>query len=170
MHTNRSSEYLIIYKIDGSVLGSELFGLKYSQPYDFFENLCPNNFFRLVSAGFASESCGTALVHCAPTFGEEDYKAFVANCSIKQYDEVPFPVDEKGKFTSTKCKGTFIKDPDKITLLYIQNLVLSDGGIVRSCPCCWRSDMPITNRLVPNWFIHVSEHYEELLHFDEDFN
>lgn len=42
---------------------------------------------------------GTCIVHCAPGFGEDDYKISVAHHIIKP-DDPPVPVDENGYFTA----------------------------------------------------------------------
>lgn len=168
MHTNRVSEYFKDCKVIDSVFGSDLVGLEYSQPFDFFEHLRDKNFFRVISADFVSDSSGTAIVHCAPAFGEDDYKTFVEKGLIKQNDEVPCPVDENGKFTLGKYKGVYIKDLDKMVLKDINDRVLMNGRVVHSYPFCWRSDTPLIYKIVPNWFVRVQDHHEELLRCNEE--
>lgn len=170
MHTNRISEYFKDYKVVDSCFGSDLIGLEYSQPFDFFENFRSKNFFRVLSADFVSDSNGTAIVHCAPAFGEEDYKVFVAKKLIDENDEVPCPVDENGHFTLGKYKGIYIKDLNKIVLEDIKDRVLMNSRIVHSYPFCWRSDTPLIYKLVPSWFIKVKESHDALLKNNEKIN
>lgn len=168
VHTDRVKEYFKDYKVVDSVMGSELVGLEYNQPFDFFEEYRSKGFFRVVPAEFVSCTNGTAIVHCAPGFGEEDYKAFVACGLIKHNDAVPCPVDENGKFTLGKYEGIYVKDLDKIILKDIADRVLLNNRIVHSYPFCWRSDTPLIYKLVANWFIRVGEHHDELLKCNEE--
>lgn len=170
MHTERISEYFKDIKIIDSVMGSELVTLEYSQPFDFFEHLRSKGFFRIISADFVSASNGTAIVHCAPAFGEDDYNTFVSKGLINQNDEVPCPVDENGNFTLGKYKGIYVKDLDKIILQDIKERVLMNNRIVHSYPFCWRSDTPLIYKLVPNWFVRVADSHEALLRNNEKIN
>lgn len=170
MHSNRIAEYFKDYKVLKSINGSELVDLEYTQPFDFFEHLRAKKFFRVYSADFVSDSNGTAIVHCAPAFGEEDYKVFVSKKIISENDEVPCPVDENGKFTIGKYKGIYVKDLDKIILQDLKDRVLMNARIVHSYPFCWRSDTPLIYKLVPNWFIKVKDSHEELLKNNEEIN
>ena len=45
-----------------------------------------------------TDDAGTGIVHCAPGFGEEDYKMCV-KAGIITPDNPPVPLDESGKFT-----------------------------------------------------------------------
>lgn len=170
VYTDRVAEYFKDYKVVDSVLGSELIGLEYSPPFDFFEHLRSKGFFQVISGSFVSDSNGTAIVHAAPAFGEEDYETFVKQGLIKINDEVPCPVDENGHFTLGKYKGVYIKDLDPIILKDIKERVLMNNRIVHSYPFCWRSDTPLIYKLVPNWFVRVQDHREALLRCNEDIN
>lgn len=170
IHTNRVSYYFKDVEIVDSCSGRDLVGLEYSQPFDFFESLRAKGFFRVISADFVSDSDGTAIVHCAPAFGEEDYKVFVSQGLIRENDQVPCPVDENGCFTLGKYKGIYVKDLDKIILQDIKERVLVNGRAVHSYPFCWRSDTPLIYKLVPNWFIKVRESRGSLLKNNEPIN
>jgi isoleucyl-tRNA synthetase len=113
MHCNRISEYFKDYKVVDNLLGSDLIDLEYSQQFDFYEDLRSKKFFRVIFGDFVSGINGTAIVHCAPAFGEEDYKAFVINGLIRKNEDVPCPVDENGNFTLGKFKGIYVKDLKK---------------------------------------------------------
>lgn len=170
MHADRIDDYFKDAKIIEYINGSELVGLEYSQPFDFFENLRAKRFFRVLSANFVSDQNGTAIVHCAPAFGEEDYKVFVAEGLIQINDAVPCPVDENGCFTIGKYKGIYVKDLDKIILSDIKDRVLMNNRIVHSYPFCWRSDTPLIYKLVPNWFVRVKDSVDSLLKNNEEIN
>lgn len=57
--------------------GAELEGLEYEPLYDFFLSRAENGCFRLITAPFVTDSDGTGIVHCAPGFGEDDFKICV---------------------------------------------------------------------------------------------
>lgn len=170
IHTSRVSEYFGNVEIVACCFGRDLVGMEYSQPFDFFESLRSKNFFRVISADFVSDSNGTAIVHCSPAFGEDDYRVFVSRGLIRENDEVPCPVDENGRFTLGKYKGIYVKDLDKIILRDIKERVLMNGRIVHSYPFCWRSDTPLIYKLVSNWFIRVGDSRGSLLKNNELIN
>ena len=68
----------------------------------------------MIAADFVTDDAGTGIVHCAPGFGADDYKACVKLGIIKP-DDPPVPVDDKGMFTDKipDYKGIYIKDADK---------------------------------------------------------
>lgn len=167
---NRIEDYFKDAKVIDVVEGEELIGLEYSQPFDFFESHRSKGFFRVIAAEFVSDTNGTAIVHCAPAFGEEDYQAFVSQGLIKTNDEVPCPVDENGCFTLGSYKGLYVKDLDKIVLEDIKDRILLNNRIVHSYPFCWRSDTPLIYKLVPNWFVKVKESKDVLLKNNEMIN
>lgn len=170
MLVNKASEYFKDFKVVATVSGSELIGLQYTQPFDFFEDLRSKKYFRVISGDYVSDVNGTAIVHCAPAFGEDDYNVFVSNGIIKRNDEVPCPIDENGKFTLDPYKGIYVKDLDKLILKDLGDRVLLNARAVHSYPFCWRSDTPLINRIVPNWFVRVENHHEELLRCNEEIN
>src|SRR5690606_13672014 len=69
--------------------GSELLGLSYTPPFDFFTGW--ENAHRVLAADYVTTDEGTGLVHIAPAFGEED-KAVTDAAGI----QVVVPVDSKG--------------------------------------------------------------------------
>ncbi|MDN5750485.1 MAG: class I tRNA ligase family protein, partial [Pseudonocardia sp.] len=71
--------------------GSELLGLSYTPPFDFFAG--HENAHVVLSADYVTVEDGTGLVHIAPAFGEED-KAVTDAAGI----ETVVPVDARGEF------------------------------------------------------------------------
>lgn len=64
----------------GKVMGKDLVGKKYTPLYQYFASWgdAPRNCFRVIEGAFVTTDAGTGVVHCAPGFGEEDYKACLA--------------------------------------------------------------------------------------------
>lgn len=163
LHESRVAEYFKGARVVDRLTGSDLLGREYAPPFGYFEELRSKGFFQVSSADFITSASGTAVVHCAPAFGEEDYRACVSKGLIEENGEAPCPVDENGCFVLEPYKGVYIKDLDKLILRDIKERILMNGRVVHSYPFCWRSDTPLIYRLVPNWFIRVKESCSELL-------
>ncbi|KAI5151072.1 isoleucyl-tRNA synthetase [Enteropsectra breve] len=170
IHEDRQKVYFKDASVVATVTGAELVGCEYRQPFDYFEHLREKKFFRVYSADFVSDSNGTAIVHCAPAFGEEDHKTCIQHGLIEDNGNAPCPVDENGCFTLEPYKGIYIKDLDKIILKDIKDRVLMKESVMHSYPFCWRSDTPLIYKLVPNWFIRVKDAKDRLLKNNELIN
>lgn len=86
------------HKVIEKIKGSELEGKKYQPLFDYFLHMKEKNCFTVVAATFVDSETGTGLVHCAPGFGEDDYRVCVAKGLIEP-GKAPVPVDFDGKFT-----------------------------------------------------------------------
>lgn len=172
MHEKRIHEYFKDAKILRRVSGSSLEGIEYEPPFSYFERYREKGFFRVLGSGFVTDTDGTGIVHCAPGFGEEDYKVFVEKGLIEENELVPCPVDENGRYTEEvrEYAGKYVKDCDKVILEDIRHKVLMNQRMVHKYPFCWRSDTPLLYKLVPNWFVRVKEHVDVLLKNNEKIN
>ena len=55
--------------------GKQLLGTEYSPPFEYFiERMKGSGAFKVITGDFVTDDAGTGIVHCAPAFGEEDYK------------------------------------------------------------------------------------------------
>ena len=146
--------------------------LEYEQPYPYFESYRKKGFFRVYHADFVSEDDGTGIVHCAPGFGEEDYKSMVKAGLVQENELVPSPLDEKGRFCAEihDYKGMYVKDADKLIIKDLKDKVLLNRKIRHRYPFCWRSDTPLLYRLVPNWFVKVKREIPRLLQTNTSIN
>lgn len=172
MLKSRIDVYFKDAEVIKEIKGSDLELLEYEQPFDYFEGYREKGFFRIYHADFVSDADGTGVVHCAPGFGEEDYKALVNLKLIENNEVVPCPIDEKGKFTSeiSKYAGIYVKDADKLILNDIKSKVLMNKREVHRYPFCWRSDTPLLYKTVPNWFIKVKRDIPKLLKYNLEIN
>ncbi|KAI4290740.1 isoleucyl-tRNA synthetase [Pancytospora philotis] len=167
-HEKRVAAYFKDHTVLGTVKGADLVGREYRQLFDYYEDLRPRGFFRVLAGSFVTDTNGTAVVHCAPAFGEEDHKACVANGLLTENGEAPCPVDENGCFTLEPYRGTHVKALDKQILADLKDRVLMNARAVHSYPFCWRSDTPLIYKLVPNWFVRVKDARDALLRNNED--
>ena len=146
-------------------LGATLKGKMYSPPFAYFEASRSTDgksgAFRIICGDFVTEDGGTGVVHCAPAFGEEDYKVCIAEAVVRKDNVDNFcPLDANGRFTDTvpEWKGLFVKDADKGIIKHLKEKGrMVDIGVVKhSYPFCYRSDTPLIYRAVPSTFVNVS--------------
>lgn len=172
MKKDRVEAYFKEAKFLKDICGSELVGLEYEPPYCYFESYRKRGFFRIYHADFVSDEDGTGVVHCAPGFGEEDYKAMVKAGLIEENELVPSPLDEKGRFCEEvhDYKGIYVKDADKLVIKDLKDRILISRKVKHRYPFCWRSDTPLLYRLVPNWFVKVKREIPRLLETSSSIN
>ena len=182
----------IPYNIIKSIKGSELVGLKYRQlmPYALpAEN--PEKAFHIIHADFVSVEDGTGIVHIAPTFGADDYKAAqnVGIPGLLVEDEngqlVPL-VDLKGCFRKEMLEhaGKYVKNefynndavPEKSVDVELaiqlkeQNKAFRVEKYEHSYPHCWRTDKPILYYPLDSWFIKVSSFKNRMVELNKEIN
>ena len=152
--------------------GESLVGKKYVPLFNYFVETEPNAF-RVIADNFVTNDSGVGIVHCAPGFGEEDYRACLVNGIFKK-GTVVCPVDENGHFTDAvpEYKGRHIKECDDEILARIKQSerLLSKGSIVHSYPFCWRSDTPLIYKAVDAWFVGVESLRDQLLSCNAETN
>lgn len=148
-------------KVVAKIKGSELIGLHYLPPYEYFYEEYKDTAFRVIGADYVSDDSGTGIVHQAPSFGEEDYNATMANGIISEKRPGPNPLDDVGRFTSevSDYEGIYVKDADRKIIKHLKETgrLLVDAQVRHSYPFCWRSDTPLIYRAVPSWFVRVKE-------------
>jgi len=152
--------------------GSELAGKQYKPPFEYFEDRRASGAFRVITGDFVTEDAGCGVVHCAPAFGEEDYKACLAHGIIQKGQPLLCPIDDNGRFTDEVPDyiGQFVKDADKEIIMRLKQESCGNGKKLRSVdkinhsyPFCWRSDTPLIYRAVPGTFINVESIKDRLL-------
>ncbi len=155
------------YKIIKEVSGKQLIGKRYEPLFPYFKNL--KNSFRIISGDFVTAEDGTGIVHTAPAFGEEDYKA----CRANKIDFVQ-PVDKSGKFTKeiTDFAGKYIFDANTEIIIFLKKL----GKIVKiekkehEYPFCYRCETPLMYRAIPSWFVDIQKIKKRMIELNEKMN
>jgi isoleucyl-tRNA synthetase len=97
----------------------------------------------VLADSYVTSDSGTGVVHCAPAFGEDDFRVCELGKVIKKGGEgVPCPVDASGRFTEDvpDYKGINVKDADIeiIKRLKTNKRMVQSGTILHSYPFCWR--------------------------------
>ena len=110
-------------------------------------------------------------MHCAPGFGEDDYRVGIANGIVKIGGKVPCPIDLNGNFTSQvpDFVGRYVKDCDNdiMNRLKAEGRLVQKASIKHSYPFCWRSDTPLIYRAIDSWFVSVTKIKDQLLKNNE---
>lgn len=155
------------YKKIGTKPGSELVGLSYEPPFNYFAG--HKNSHIILHADFVTEEDGTGIAHEAPGFGEEDQVVCEA-AGIK----VVVPVDKQGNYTDeiTDFVGVNVFDANEhvINHLQTQKRLFKQEVYTHSYPHCWRTDNPLIFRAVSSWMIKVPEFKAELQKNNQQIN
>jgi isoleucyl-tRNA synthetase len=144
--------------------GSDLVGLRYTPPFDFFTGR--DNAHQVLAADYVTTEDGTGIVHIAPAFGEED-KLVTDAADI----EPVVPVDSRGCFTeeTPPYTGLQVFDANKpiIRDLKAAGRLLRHDSYTHSYPHCWRCDSPLIQRALSSWFVAVSRFRDRMIELNQ---
>ncbi|KAI6695906.1 hypothetical protein NL676_023616 [Syzygium grande] len=156
----------VSYEILEKFSGASLVGTKYEPLFNYFMELT-DTAFRVVADNYVTDDSGTGIVHCAPAFGEDDYRVCLENQVISKGENLIVAVDDDGCFTSkiTDFSGRYVKDADKDIIQAVKAMgrLVKSGSFTHSYPYCYRSQTPLIYRAVPSWFVRVENVKEQLL-------
>jgi len=120
--------------------------------------------FRVVTGDFVTTEDGTGIVHTAPAFGADDYKA-----GRKYHLGILTLVDKEGKFVegvdefSNRYVKNYKDDPqyadvnvDICVKLKKENRAFKIEKYEHTYPHCWRTDKPILYYPLDAWFIRTT--------------
>ncbi|CAH1424400.1 unnamed protein product [Lactuca virosa] len=161
---------VVAYQVLDKFPGSSLVGKKYVPLFDYFKELS-DVAFRVVADDYVTSDSGTGIVHCAPAFGEDDYRVCMENQIINKGENLIMAVDDDGCFTEriTDFSGRYVKEADKDIIQAVKDKgrLVKSGKFTHSYPFCWRSDTPLIYRAVPSWFVAVEKLKGQLLENNE---
>ncbi len=166
-----------------TVAGSELVGLRYVPPFDYYYsklgasvgNLVAggqqHTQWRVVHADFVTIDSGTGIVHLAPAFGEVDYEVLIAQKGLFAQGQAPgliCAVGPDGKFTSEApdYQGVWVKDADRpiSRSLRERGLLWHQEQYVHDYPFCWRASQdPLIQYPRESWFIRTTAFRDAML-------
>ena len=161
--------------------GKELEGIRFEQllPYAQPEEGDP---FRVVLGDFVTTDEGTGIVHIAPSFGADDFRAGqqYGLGSLTMVSKQGRFVEEMGEFA-----GKFVKteyDPDFnpetdlpvdieiIIKLKKENKAFKTEKYEHSYPHCWRTDKPILYYPLDSWFIRSTAYRDRMVALNDTIN
>ena len=158
------------FSVLATVSGRELVGRRYAPVFDYFAEKSEEGAFVVISGEYVTTDSGTGLVHQAPAFGEDDYKAFQAS----GLEAFACPVTLQGEFTDEvpDFAGRHVKDTDKdiIAVLKASDALYRQEVIQHSYPYCYRSDTPLIYRAIPSWYVRVTAIKDNLKLANEKIN
>jgi isoleucyl-tRNA synthetase len=150
--------------------GSELLGLSYAPPFNFFAGWPGAH--RILAADYVTTDDGTGIVHIAPAFGEED-KEVTDAAGI----EVVVPVDSSGQFDARvvpyagmqvfEANHQIIRDLKEGTARYVQGVLLRHETYNHPYPHCWRCGNPLIQRAVDSWFVKVTAFRDRMVELNQ---
>jgi isoleucyl-tRNA synthetase len=162
-----AEQKLIPYRVLGLYKGSELEGLRYEQLFNFDSNkaeLSGGDPFRLICGDFVTTEDGTGIVHTAPAFGADDYRA-----GQKNNLGILVLVDREGKFIegTGPYSGRYVKnyknekDYEDVNVdicvdLKKRGQAFKVEKYEHNYPHCWRTDKPIIYYPLDAWFIRTT--------------
>lgn len=147
--------------------GSDLLGLSYRPPFDYFGEERDRGAFRVIASDEVTVDEGSGLVHMAPAFGEADFFA-LQNAGL---DVLVDPVDAEGRFTEAvpDVAGLQVKeaDPVLIKMLKTAGLLVDQRTINHSFPFCWRTGTPLIYKAIPTWFVAVEQIKDRMVELNQ---
>ncbi len=139
----------------------------------------------IIAGDFVTTEDGTGLVHIAPAFGEDDFRAAIA-AHVGAIDpdkphSVFNPVAPDGTYgmdvrshDGGSYKGRLVKDNDLteelIADLDARGLLFRRSDYEHSYPHCWRCDTPLIYYAKPSWYIATSKLRERMMAANETIN
>ncbi len=161
----------------GSWNGSELVGLEYDPPFDYYtsDTALKNreNGWKVYPADFVTADSGTGIAHEAPAFGADDWElAKKYNLPFIQHVAMdgmlkPEVRDFAGADVSPRAKNIpeEVREVDLDVAKYLEarGLLFSKEKYLHSYPHCWRCDTPLLNYATSSWFVKIEAQKDALL-------
>jgi isoleucyl-tRNA synthetase len=182
----KEGDKAIPWRILGEYKGKDLEGI-------FYEQLLPSEAntiekiqettsgaepFKIITGDFVTTEDGTGIVHTAPAFGADDFRA-----GQKNNLGILTLVDKEGKFVNGvgEFSGRFVKnykdDPlyedvnvDISVKLKKENRAFKVEKFEHSYPHCWRTDKPVIYYPLDAWFIKTTAVKDRMIELNKTIN
>ncbi len=171
------------YETEKSLRGSNLVGLEYEPPFDYYSNdktlKNRENGWKVYAADFVTTDAGTGIAHEAPAFGADDWELLKReNLPFVQHVNMDGTMKPEVKdFAGMEVKPRSDDDKTRLgtdiaILKYLQEhgTFFSKESITHSYPHCWRCDTPLLNYATSSWFVSVTKIKDNLLKNAENIN
>jgi isoleucyl-tRNA synthetase len=177
---------LLPWKILTEFKGSELEGLQYEQllpseanTLEKIQEITPGaQPFKVITGDFVTTEDGTGIVHTAPAFGADDFKA-----GQKNNLGILTLVDKQGKFIDGvgEFSGRYVKNykdetnyvdvnVDIAVKLKKENRAFKVEKYEHNYPHCWRTDKPIIYYPLDAWFIKTTAVKDRMMELNKTIN
>ena len=147
--------------------GSEFEFHRYEPLFDYVKDEVKKGYF-VITDDYVTTEDGTGIVHIAPAFGEDDYKA-----GIKYGLTFVQLVGDDGRMSGkTDFGGMFVKDADKpiIEKLKKEDKMFKIQPIEHSYPHCWRCKSPLLYYAQDAWFVKTTAIRDQLVANNQKIN
>lgn len=156
------------YKILSHFSGSNLVGLSYQSPFDFYtKKVDQEKNFTVYHGSFVTDEDGTGIAHEAPAHGDVDFQL------AKEHGiHITEALDASGLYTSEvpTYEGRLYSNciEDICEALKDKQLLFKKESITHRIPFCPRSHTPLIQKAQDGWFINVQNLKEKLYAANED--
>jgi isoleucyl-tRNA synthetase len=136
--------------------------------------------FPIVAGDFVTTEDGTGLVHIAPAFGDDDFRAAAANGIFDPTRPGTLfnPVKLDGKYDQRvrshdgrSYENRLVKDPalteELIADLDARSLLFKRADYEHSYPHCWRCETPLIYYAKPSWYVATSKLRDRMMAANE---
>ena len=182
----KEGDKILPWKIVTEFKGRELEGIIYEQllpseanTMEKIREITPGaQPFKIVLGDFVTTEDGTGIVHTAPAFGADDFKA-----GKKNNLGILTLVDKEGKFVEGvgEFSGRFVKDyrneknyadvnVDIAVKLKKENRAFKVEKYEHNYPHCWRTDKPIIYYPLDAWFIRTTAVKDRMVELNKTIN
>ena len=184
---------IIPWRRKKTIKGAALSGIRYEQ---LFKNgtVEDGDAFKVLNADFVSTEDGTGIVHLAPSFGADDYRAAKKNGigSLTLVDKTGRFTSEMGEFAGQPVKLEYftkeeldsemmnqgVNDPNKLKTTDVklsiklkeENRAFRVEKYEHNYPHCWRTDKPILYYPLDAWFIRTTASKERMIELNKTIN
>lgn len=164
------------------VSGKQLIGKRYRPPFDTFSKDVADDdarYWRVIAGDrsntsvpdwFVTLDAGTGVVHLAPAFGEDDWKAWRRERQADPAIEMMCAVRPDGRFderlAAQELEGVWVKDGDRrlIKALEASTLLVHHENYRHEYPFCPRAENdPLIQYARDAWFIRTTDKIDRVL-------
>ena len=147
-----------------SFLGKDLVGKEYERWFGYFA--VDRKAWYVAGADFVTTTDGSGIVHIAPAYGEDDYRA------SRTFDlPMIHALDARGCFREQAgpLAGQFFKDADQAITsdLESRGLLFRKEVYQHSYPHCWRCETPLVYYARKSWYIRTTGYSHKMLEFND---
>ena len=162
-------EFKILKEIKGSDLVGGLYKSLYPLKNDAAKISDKEKTYVVIGGDFVSLDDGTGIVHIAPAFGDDDFRA-----GKKNNLSVVSTTDECGMMQTQgySWNGKFFKDANQLIVedLKSRELLFKTEIYEHDYPFCWRCKTPLMYFARKTWWVAVNKVRKELLANNETIN
>lgn len=186
IYSYKDGDKNIPWMIQQEFKGKQLEGIYYEQLLPFeassltaIQSITPGaDPFKIVTGDFVTTEDGTGIVHTAPAFGADDFKA-----GKKHNLGILTLVDKEGKFVQGvgEFAGRYVKnykDDEDFTDVNVdisvklkkENRAFKIEKYEHNYPHCWRTDKPIIYYPLDAWFIKTTAVQDRMIELNKTIN